>query len=869
MQDQGHGWQPIAYASKVNSSAESNYSITELECLAVVWSVKLFRPYLYGRAFVIITDHSALKWLMTRPNLAGRLHRWSLTLQEYEFTIEYRPGTTNVVADALSRAPAAVRAVVGRKRRPGRPPARTTRTDSAAEAVVPASTVAANERLGASGEGDGSSKGDAQWPTDRPLTRAAKRRQEEAAATALDAHNSLPQLARRTTADGGDDHPPHQHTAGGEQAAMRPPVATMESRTAEATSTATGKGTATVTGGTTAMPATVATAQSSAVSPRSAAPAYDTATRKSGTQPRRTTRAGDAGATRTAPRSTKKRKARRTTDAVEVPASAVTTLGQAGAARTAPGETLDEGDELAPVEPTLQVTDEEVMNAQQHSKLVQRPLQDGKYRGMKIARTYGLVTIETQHGKRVVLPPALWAVIFKEMHGSVWAGHLRGPHTYGRVAQLYWWPRLLREVNRWVRGCQECGSRKARPREVIPPLRSIRGGDVGDRWALDVAGPFPVADGGERYVIAALEYVTRYAVARCVTRHTTESVASFLMEDVVLKFGAFRELLTDGAPEMVGKVIEQLVVLLQAEQTNSVPYRPQMIGLVERFHRSWKDCVSTFMSINVQNVWNLWTAAATQRAPTANGGGGGWQLVPYHERLLLAMERSHACAEAARVKEQERQAHYYNRRVRQKRTFAVGDRVWVYNPPRGPKATKFVHQWQGPMRIVESAGYENFVLEREDKTGAPEVLIAHVSFLVSYHHPESLLQQAASDLKAELDEEDEDEGAGSNGAAAGAPIRTATAARTATAPRATTKRQRGAASSSRAALATSGRLVETRRRRKRNSAGQYGLEHELRPVGRDRSGTGDGGRWWVSTSEFDRLWQDGRVVEDPTVEEVV
>jgi hypothetical protein len=115
MQDQGHGWQPIAYASKVNSSAESNYSITELECLAVVRSVKLFRPYLYGRAFDIITDHAVLKSLMTRPNLAGRLHRWSLTLLEYEFTIEYRPGTTNVVADALSRAPAAVRAVVSER----------------------------------------------------------------------------------------------------------------------------------------------------------------------------------------------------------------------------------------------------------------------------------------------------------------------------------------------------------------------------------------------------------------------------------------------------------------------------------------------------------------------------------------------------------------------------------------------------------------------------------------------------------------------------------------------------------------------------------------------------------------------------------
>jgi hypothetical protein len=122
MQDQGQRCQPMAFASKVNNNAEANYSITELECVAVVWAVKLFRPYLYGRTFEIITDHAALKWLMTRPNLAGRLHRWSLTLQEYEFDIVYRPGATNVAADALSRAPAAVLAITGKKRRRRRPP---------------------------------------------------------------------------------------------------------------------------------------------------------------------------------------------------------------------------------------------------------------------------------------------------------------------------------------------------------------------------------------------------------------------------------------------------------------------------------------------------------------------------------------------------------------------------------------------------------------------------------------------------------------------------------------------------------------------------------------------------------------------------
>ncbi|KAE9217071.1 hypothetical protein PF004_g14261 [Phytophthora fragariae] len=79
---------------------------------------------------------------------------------------------------------------------------------------------------------------------------------------------------------------------------------------------------------------------------------------------------------------------------------------------------------------------------------------------------------------------------------------------------------------------------------------------------------------------------------------------------VVLKFGVFRELLTDGATELTGKLIETLVAMLQARQINPVPYRPQMIGLVERFHRSWKECVATFMASDQQNNWNLWVKFA-------------------------------------------------------------------------------------------------------------------------------------------------------------------------------------------------------------------------------------------------------------------
>ncbi|GMF58614.1 unnamed protein product [Phytophthora fragariaefolia] len=114
MQDHGNGDQPVAYASKVNSPTVAKYGITDLECAVVIWAVRLFRPYLYGQRFEFVTDHSALTYLMRSKDLTGRLHRWALQLQENDFVIHYRAGSTNTVADALSRAPVRVLATVRR-----------------------------------------------------------------------------------------------------------------------------------------------------------------------------------------------------------------------------------------------------------------------------------------------------------------------------------------------------------------------------------------------------------------------------------------------------------------------------------------------------------------------------------------------------------------------------------------------------------------------------------------------------------------------------------------------------------------------------------------------------------------------------------
>ena len=95
----------IAYAGRDFNAAERNYSTTEREALAVVFGIKKFEPYLYGRKFILHTDHHFLKWLMSISDPAGRSARWFLLLQQYDFEIKHRPHTANANAGALSRRP--------------------------------------------------------------------------------------------------------------------------------------------------------------------------------------------------------------------------------------------------------------------------------------------------------------------------------------------------------------------------------------------------------------------------------------------------------------------------------------------------------------------------------------------------------------------------------------------------------------------------------------------------------------------------------------------------------------------------------------------------------------------------------------------
>lgn len=114
LQEQGDKQlKPVMYFSKVTTAVEQLYHSYDLETLAVVETIKRFRVYLIGVHFKLVTDCTALRATFEKKDMIPRVARWWLGVQEYDFSIEYRPGVKMQHVDALSRNPVNVSTVQG------------------------------------------------------------------------------------------------------------------------------------------------------------------------------------------------------------------------------------------------------------------------------------------------------------------------------------------------------------------------------------------------------------------------------------------------------------------------------------------------------------------------------------------------------------------------------------------------------------------------------------------------------------------------------------------------------------------------------------------------------------------------------------
>ena len=93
----------VSYGSRQLKNHEQNYPTHDMELVAIIFALKIWRHYLYGKQFEVYSNHKSLKYIFTQRDLNMRQRKWMEFLEDYDFTLHYHPGKANVVVDALSR----------------------------------------------------------------------------------------------------------------------------------------------------------------------------------------------------------------------------------------------------------------------------------------------------------------------------------------------------------------------------------------------------------------------------------------------------------------------------------------------------------------------------------------------------------------------------------------------------------------------------------------------------------------------------------------------------------------------------------------------------------------------------------------------
>ncbi|KAM7309909.1 DDE-type integrase/transposase/recombinase [Ixodes scapularis] len=204
----------------------------------------------------------------------------------------------------------------------------------------------------------------------------------------------------------------------------------------------------------------------------------------------------------------------------------------------------------------------------------------------------------------LVIPSSLREEIFQGCHDDPSAGHLGYIRTLARIREKYYWPRLPKTVHLYTRSCHECQRREkplTEPSGLLHPISPPS--TPSQQIEMDLLGPFLPSTSGNRWIIVATDYVTRYAETKALPSGAAVEVAKFFIGSLVLRHGAPEVLITDRGYSFMAQPTQEILRLSGTGHRRTTAYHPQTNGLTERLNKTIADMIAMYADVE-HKTWD-------------------------------------------------------------------------------------------------------------------------------------------------------------------------------------------------------------------------------------------------------------------------
>jgi transposase InsO family protein len=182
-------------------------------------------------------------------------------------------------------------------------------------------------------------------------------------------------------------------------------------------------------------------------------------------------------------------------------------------------------------------------------------------------------------------------------------GHFGCARTQAAFADKFFFPRWKQFINRTVAQCEECIRRKGPHSRAVMPIKRYHASSPLQRIAVDVMGPLPTTERGNKYIVVITDYFTKWIECYATPNQEATTIADLLIDQFISRFGVPLEIHSDMGRNFESNLVSLICAKLGINKTRTTPYRPQSDGQTERFNRTLLDALAKCS--DSQTNWDL------------------------------------------------------------------------------------------------------------------------------------------------------------------------------------------------------------------------------------------------------------------------